>query len=219
MSSTSPALPPRRPFNAKAWLPRGPSLWWVAAAVVIGALLFLWALPSKEERAFYRAGPAAPDVQSPDYVPLPAPMAGAREDSASGLGETSRDAPRTGASERSAELIETRPMAPPPELTPAAPPAPPAPASQPIPLAGSTPAPRYPPASLRRGESGTVVVEARVDPRGNVSAVNVADGSGSRLLDRAAMDAVRRWRFEPARSNGEPVAATVRVPIEFSPNR
>ena len=64
-----------------------------------------------------------------------------------------------------------------------------------------------------------MLVEARVDASGAVSAVSVANGSGSRLLDRAAMDAVRRWRFEPARSNGEPVAATVRVPIQFSPNR
>lgn len=219
MSTTSPSVPPRRPFNARAWLPRGRSLLWIALAVIVGALLFLWALPSKQERDFYRAGPAAPDAQSPAYVPLPAPMAGARDDSASGFGAEPR-ADDSNDPDGRPELVETRPMTPPPGTRPATPPpAPMAPASRPTPLAGSTPAPRYPAASLRRGERGTVVVEARVDASGTVSAVSVASGSGSRLLDRAAADAVRRWRFEPARSNGQPVAATVRVPIQFSPNR
>ena len=218
MSTTSRALPPRRSFNARAWLPRRRALLWIALAVIAGALLFLWALPSPQERDFYRAGPAAPNAESPRYVPLPAPMAGGREDSASGFGSTPRDDDGKNAAGRP-ELVETRPAMPPPEARPAPPPAPFATTSRPTPLAGSAPAPRYPPASLRRGESGTVLVEARVDASGAVSSVSVANGSGSRLLDRAAMDAVRRWRFEPARSNGQPVAATVRVPIQFSPNR
>ena len=36
-------------------------------------------------------------------------------------------------------------------------------------------------------------------------------------LDRAAMEAVRRWTFRPATRNGQPVTATVIVPLEFNP--
>ena len=46
--------------------------------------------------------------------------------------------------------------------------------------------------------------------------VDVAQRSGSRDLDRAAVDAVRQWRFVPARRGEEPIAASVVVPIVFS---
>ena len=40
--------------------------------------------------------------------------------------------------------------------------------------------------------------------------------SGSRDLDRAAMQAVRRWRFEPAMAGGQPTVGQVIVPIDFN---
>ena len=39
--------------------------------------------------------------------------------------------------------------------------------------------------------------------------------SGSRELDRAATDAVRRWRFTPAQSNGQAVPGSIEVPFDF----
>jgi protein TonB len=87
--------------------------------------------------------------------------------------------------------------------------------SQPQPIAGQTPAPDYPAASLRRGESGTVLIRVMVGIDGRPDDVDVANSSGSRRLDRAAVRAVRRWRFHPARSNGQPIEASVNVPIEF----
>jgi protein TonB len=54
-----------------------------------------------------------------------------------------------------------------------------------------------------------------VDAQGNVASLSVARSSGSRLLDDAAVDAVRRWRFAPARRAGVPVAGSVEVPILF----
>ncbi|MDX1550262.1 MAG: TonB family protein [Lysobacter spongiicola] len=38
-------------------------------------------------------------------------------------------------------------------------------------------------------------------------------------MDRAAVNAVLRWRFEPATANGQPTVGTVEVPIEFNPRR
>jgi protein TonB len=60
-----------------------------------------------------------------------------------------------------------------------------------------------------------VLLEANVAPSGIVSAVKVAVTSGHPALDRAALAAVRKWRFQPARRAGVPVAASVQVPVRF----
>ncbi|MDW8123587.1 MAG: TonB family protein [Geminicoccaceae bacterium] len=79
----------------------------------------------------------------------------------------------------------------------------------------ANPLPHYPAAARRRGIEGTVVLEVAVSPAGLPEEVVVARSSGSRLLDEAALEAVRRWRFRPARRAGEPVAGRVAVPITF----
>ena len=56
-----------------------------------------------------------------------------------------------------------------------------------------------------------------VDARGEPGQVDLVSSSGSRSLDRAASDAVRRWRFAPAMRGGQPVEAAVQVPITFNP--
>lgn len=77
--------------------------------------------------------------------------------------------------------------------------------------------PRYPPAAFRarvQGETGLVV---DVDVNGNVTNVAVEKSSRNRDLDRAAMDAARKWRFNPAKSSsGVPMAGRVRVPVTFA---
>jgi periplasmic protein TonB len=78
------------------------------------------------------------------------------------------------------------------------------------------PAPAYPFAARRRGQEGRVVLSVEVLPSGDAGAISVARSSGVASLDRAATDAVRRWRFRPARRDGRPVRATVRVPVRFA---
>jgi protein TonB len=56
-----------------------------------------------------------------------------------------------------------------------------------------------------------------VDATGYPSNVTIIERSGSRDLDRAASDAVRRWRFQPAQSNGQPVPGSIEVPFDFKP--
>ncbi|WP_141233490.1 energy transducer TonB, partial [Lysobacter antibioticus] len=80
-------------------------------------------------------------------------------------------------------------------------------------------APQYPAQALRRGEAGTVRIRVEVTESGDVGSLEVAEGSGSRLLDRAALAAVRQWRFRPATRGGRPVADTVIVPITFNANQ
>lgn len=215
MSTPSPA-PHQRSFDIASWLPSRRALLWVLLAFVAGLLLFALVL-SRGRDDFYRAGPAPPTAAGPDYAPLPTPLPAGSKD-ASGVQQPS-SADR-GDDERP-QLVETRPAPPPPPAAPA-PPRPAAPAStaassQPQPIAGQTPAPRYPMQALRRGERGTVTVRAQIGPDGVPTSVSVAQGSGSRLLDRAAVDAVRRWRFHPAQANGQPTVGSVMVPISFDP--
>ncbi len=77
------------------------------------------------------------------------------------------------------------------------------------------PAPAYPSASRRLREQGRVLLLVDVAADGLPRQVNLATSSGSRRLDEAALDAVRRWRFVPARKGTNPVAAQVLVPIIF----
>lgn len=55
-----------------------------------------------------------------------------------------------------------------------------------------------------------------VEPGGTAGQVEIKASSGSPRLDQAAIDAVRRWQFVPARRGEEAVGAWVLVPILFN---
>jgi len=55
----------------------------------------------------------------------------------------------------------------------------------------------------------------RITEQGQVEDVQVERSAGHPELDESAIEAVRRWRFEPARRNGEPVAILVTIPVVF----
>lgn len=217
MSTPAPAQ--RRPaFDLSNWLPARRSLLWVLGAFVLGLALFALVLSrGRNDDAFFRADQAPPTAASPRYAPLPTPSAAEPGDTASSMGQ----AP-SGEQADSAErprLVETAPPAPPQAMPrPDAPP-PTSTPTRPEPIAGRTPAPRYPSQSLRRGESGTVMVRADIGIDGVPTSVEVSNGSGSRYLDRAAVDAVKRWRFRPAMRDGQPTPGTVMVPISFQAQR
>nr|WP_218626990.1 energy transducer TonB [Sodalis sp. dw_96] len=75
--------------------------------------------------------------------------------------------------------------------------------------------PDYPRLARRSHQQGTVMLNVPVTVDGAASEVNIAQSSGSDALDDAARQAVRRWRFIPAKRGGEPVAGWVRVPVVF----
>jgi len=75
--------------------------------------------------------------------------------------------------------------------------------------------PVYPPRCLRMGIEGTVRVRVLVGEDGRPQEVTIGKSSGESALDESALEAVRTWRFEPARRNGVPVRAWAVVPIEF----
>lgn len=80
------------------------------------------------------------------------------------------------------------------------------------------PAPEYPSRARSRRQQGTVMLEVRVTPAGSPKVVEISRSSGYRLLDVAALDAVKQWRFVPARRGSERVEASVVVPVEFRIN-
>jgi protein TonB len=78
------------------------------------------------------------------------------------------------------------------------------------------PSPAYPALSRRLGEEGRVLLRVLVSEDGNADTVQVEAGSGSGRLDQAALEAVKKWRFIPAKRNNQPISAYVIVPIKFS---
>lgn len=77
------------------------------------------------------------------------------------------------------------------------------------------PAPRYPATARRAGTQGTVTLRVQVTREGLAARVEVEKSSGSPHLDAAALEAVKAWRFVPARQGAEPVESRVLVPIVF----
>jgi len=75
-------------------------------------------------------------------------------------------------------------------------------------------APTYPDLALRARVSGIVAIEAQVDTRGGVTTVRVI--SGHPLLEEAAVEAVRQWRYQPLLLSGEPAAFIVTVSVSFT---
>lgn len=78
------------------------------------------------------------------------------------------------------------------------------------------PAPAYPAMSRRLGEEGRVVLRVFVDTEGRAERIELKNSSGFPRLDQAAEDAVRRWKFVPAKRGNEALATWVVVPIVFS---
>lgn len=77
------------------------------------------------------------------------------------------------------------------------------------------PPPIYPRQARRLGQQGTVLLRVRISATGQVLGIEVAGSSGHELLDMAARDAVRNWRFQPARQGTSAVEGIVEVPVSF----
>jgi protein TonB len=83
------------------------------------------------------------------------------------------------------------------------------------PLGGYQTRPRYPDAARREGVEGEVLLRFEVLATGHVGAVAVSRSTGRDDLDRAAVDAVKTWLFEPARRGKEAVTVWVTLPVRF----
>ena len=75
--------------------------------------------------------------------------------------------------------------------------------------------PAYPAIAKLRGYEGVVLVNAEILPDGRVGSTEVSKSSGYAILDKSAMEAVKLWKFEPAKKAGKPFAIRVKLPIKF----
>jgi len=122
---------------------------------------------------------------------LPAPAAGHSEAPAGPAASAAPAAP-TPATESNAERSSTAPRA----------------------LADNT-MPTYPEAAREDALQGSVQLKVEIDTTGRVTAVHWLRRSGVTLLDIAARDAVRAWRFEPARLGADAVPGNLSLTIRF----
>lgn len=78
------------------------------------------------------------------------------------------------------------------------------------------PKPDYPTIAKSRGWQGKVLLRVKVSAQGLSDDVTVEQSSGHEILDESAVEAVRKWRFIPAKRGETPVASSVIVPIVFT---
>jgi len=83
------------------------------------------------------------------------------------------------------------------------------------PLGGYQVKPRYPESARRVGAQGITTLRVRVLENGRVGEVLVEQSAGFRDLDMAAMEAVKKWLFEPAKRGKDPVSVWVMLPVKF----
>ncbi|MDP2762864.1 MAG: energy transducer TonB [Sideroxyarcus sp.] len=80
----------------------------------------------------------------------------------------------------------------------------------------NNPRPPYPMVARRMGYHGKVVLNVEVLAEGKAGQVLLHQSSGYEILDNAALQTVKSWRFSPARRFGQPLTLWFLVPIKFS---
>jgi periplasmic protein TonB len=137
----------------------------------------------------------------------------AAQQAAARQAEEQRQAEQRAAAQRAAQAQQqaTQPQQPAPTRPQAATPAPARPAGNTQLIAVSTPPPEFPAEAARNRLSGEVQVEFTVGTDGSVTSSRVVRSNPRRVFDRAALNAVNSWRFQPV---AEPI--TSRRTIEFS---
>lgn len=79
----------------------------------------------------------------------------------------------------------------------------------------NNPAPPYPPLSRRLGEQGRVMLDVFILPDGSVGEIKLNRSSGFPRLDNAALQAVKTWKYVPARRGDKPIPFWYVQPVSF----
>jgi protein TonB len=179
-----------------------------AAALTLLATLDVIALPKPRHEAMVVT--LIPDLAPPPSKPKPIPAVQPPP--------TAIDVPPPVVAlvQPTPNIVSVPPPVAQPQPTPAPAPAPAKTVSVDLDAATADgPSPVYPMESRRRHEQGTVRLRVVITPEGRVKDVTVASSSGFERLDKAALDAVRHWRFTPQMQGGVAVDAVGTLPIPF----
>lgn len=185
----------------------------VQAPVLQGALVQAAAAvqpePVAEQIPLPEPKPAEP-APEPEPVSEPLPVKDGR------LASAPKQLPEQPASD---PVVKEHAEPPPEPIAQPQEPAPPASAPVTAPRADAShlnnPAPSYPMLSRRLREEGTVLLELLIEADGQISELAVLQSSGFPRLDQAALEAVKQWRFEPARQGDTAIAYRYQQPITF----
>lgn len=183
---------------------------------------------------FMQSQPTPKTIEQPVAKPIPVPP---RPQPVAAPAPSPQPQPSPSKVSAPTEVAHAAPVAPvstPTAPTPPAPtrveapPAPPSPAPAPVVTApsktdvsipasysASNQKPIYPNMSKRLGEQGTVVLRVLVKADGSAGEVEVKSSSNYPRLDQAAIDAVKTWRFNPAKIDGKATDEWYQVPIPF----
>ncbi|GGP26039.1 energy transducer TonB [Silvimonas amylolytica] len=157
---------------------------------------------------------APPDPKPPQPKPRPQPVI-KHEPVPKPLPKIPVAKPDQVATEPPPKPVQETPPPPPPEAKPAPAPAPVSPPREDANANGNM-KPAYPPVSRKLGEEGRVLLEVHIQADGTVSDIRVKTSSGFPRLDNSALDAVRKWKFTPAKQGGQPIAMWYVLPVTFS---
>jgi len=78
--------------------------------------------------------------------------------------------------------------------------------------------PKYPEVARRARMSGVVIIEGVISARGEVESARIVKSTTEAILNESALEAVRRWRYEPARFRGQPVRVYLTITVTFRLN-
>jgi TonB family protein len=82
-------------------------------------------------------------------------------------------------------------------------------------ITSDNPAPEYPEEARLAGHEGRVRVQVVISAGGTVEEESIVESSQHTELDRSALEAIRQWRFRPARRLGAPTSSIMIVPVVF----
>ena len=208
----------------------------IAGAILAGTLLFVASPVPREAMmmAFVAAPPPPPPPPPPPKAPEPARSASRPVPTTGAAAPV--EPPREVAPEAPPADFEDEDLGGVPggiaggvvgglePLLPPPPPPPPSPSPRtgPVRIGGQIKEPAllfrvepvYPGVAISANIEGTVILEAIVDQEGRVETVKVLRSAN--VLDRAAIDAVKQWRYSPVLLNGKPEKFILTVAITFS---
>jgi protein TonB len=78
-----------------------------------------------------------------------------------------------------------------------------------------TVAPKFPEEMRRNGSAGLVTVSCLIDEKGNVTEPKVVKSSNE-AFSEPAIEALKKWKFKPAKRDGEAVSIRVNIPVQFN---
>ena len=76
----------------------------------------------------------------------------------------------------------------------------------------------YPRWAAKEGRQGKAILAIEVLASGKVGRYRVVKSTGSKMLDKAAIQAIQTWEFHPAMKEGKPVRTCIEIPVEFTLN-